>query len=267
MMVRLLKGIWRKGRAYLDVIRYRPRSPESFDISTGYEIYPGTNSVTGSNGWLQKSVAERQHKTFLGLVDEVKRGKPRIDFLAAVSAIKATELADPFLVEIGCGSGYYFEILSILLGRNVRYLGIDYSFEMISIAREAYPKASFMVGDACCLPLREGCCDIVLSGVSLMHILDYRRAISESVRVTNGWCIFHTVPLMERRGTTCLRKLAYGSPVLELIFNKSALEREFKSCGLVIKEVFESIPYDVSHIVGEPTWTLTYLCQKGSKVP
>jgi len=57
-----------------------------------------------------------------------------------------------------------------------------------------------------------------------MHVLEYRQAIAESVRVTRKWCIFHTVPVMLYRSTTLLQKRAYGEPVVEIIFNQAELE-------------------------------------------
>lgn len=214
------------------------------------------------NGWRRDAVAERQHQAFASLVEAARAGHPRQDFVVAAQAIEATGLADPLVVEVGCGSGYYSEVLPLLLGHPVRYVGIDYATSMTRLARHAYPAVPFVTGDACYLPLRTGSCDILLSGTSLMHIADYRQAIAESVRVSRQWCIFHTVPVMANRTTTLLRKRAYGEPVIEVIFNQAELETLFAANGLVIHQVFESIPYDLSAVLGERTWTLTYLCHK-----
>jgi len=143
----------------------------------------------------------------------------------------------------------------------VRYLGVDYSPVMTELAHRAYPGIQFVTGDACQLPFESDCCDILLSGTSLMHIADYELAIAESVRVSR-WCVFHTVPVMAGRSTTFLTKEAYGKEVVEVIFNRDEMEEIFASHGLVTEAIFESIPYDVSGIVGEHTWTSTYLCRK-----
>jgi ubiquinone/menaquinone biosynthesis C-methylase UbiE len=149
-----------------------------------------------------------------------------------------------------------------LLAGPIRYVGIDYSASMTALAHRAYPRIPLLTADACSLPLADDSCDIVMSGTSLMHIADYRRAIAETVRVAREWCIFHTVPVMAQRETTLLRKDAYGQPVVEVIFNQKELEAEFAAYGLEIRSVFESFPYDVSAVVGEKTWALTYLCRK-----
>ena len=95
-----------------------------------------------------------------------------------------------------------------------------------------------------------------------MHIANYSEAIAESVRVSREWCIFHTVPLIAKRPTTLLHKLAYGQRVVEVIFNQGELEALLGEHKLAIRAVFDSIPYDVDAVLGEPSWTLTYLCQK-----
>ena len=95
-----------------------------------------------------------------------------------------------------------------------------------------------------------------------MHIADYPQAIRESVRVCSRWCIFHTIPVLEKRATTLLQKDAYGAPVIEVIFNRAELESLLRAEGLSIRNIYESIQYDVRGIVGEPTRTLTFLCEK-----
>jgi ubiquinone/menaquinone biosynthesis C-methylase UbiE len=214
------------------------------------------------NGWSDAAVAERQHQAFVPLLQEVRSGRPRLDFDVAARAIRATKLTDPLLIEVGCASGYYSEALPLLLERPIRYLGVDYSESMTSLARRIYPAVTFVTGDACRLPFESDCCDILLSGTSLMHIADYGLAIAESVRVSRRWCIFHTVPVMAGRSTTFLTKEAYGKEVVEVIFNRDEMQKIFAARRLVTEAVFESIPYDVSEIVGEKTWTLTYLCRK-----
>ena len=221
----------------------------------------------GLDGWRLEHVAERQHQAFVPLVRATKNGHPRQDFQAAARAVTATGVADPLIVEVGCGSGYYSEALQVLLRRRIRYIGVDYASSMIALARRAYPNEPFVTGDACRLPFRARTCDIVFSGVSLMHIPDYPLAVAESVRVSRAWCVFHTVPVMVHRQTTVLRKRAYGEPVIEVIFNQGEIEALFRARGLAIRSVYENIPYDVSSVVGERTWTVTYLCETTAAGP
>ncbi len=215
-----------------------------------------------ANGWKVRSAAERQHEAFQSLLKDARAGNPRTDFLVAAEAIKFTGLSDPLLIEVGCGSGYYSEVLPLLLQRPLRYIGIDFSLPMVALAHTTYGSVPFLAGDACRLPLPDESCDILLSGTSLMHIADYRQAIAESARASRAWCIFHTVPLVANRSTTLLHKLAYGQRVVEVIFNQTEFEAMLGEQGLLIRARFESFPYDVSSVLGEPSWTSTYVCQK-----
>src|SRR5262249_58760128 len=129
-------------------------------------------------------------------LDEMRAGRPRADFAAAAEAVRLTGLADPFVIEVGCGSGWNSEVLDTLLGRKVRYVGFDYSLSGLIVGKRVYPGMTFGVGDATALPLADRCCDVLLSGTVLMHVFDYARAISESRRVARSWAIFHTVPVL-----------------------------------------------------------------------
>jgi SAM-dependent methyltransferase len=231
-------------------------------VSADYRIDP--ENPLALDGWTVPSVARRQHAAMAPLIAEAKNGNPRVDFRVAADVIAATGESNPLIVEVGCGSGYYGDILSALVLNPVRYIGLDYSTEMTGLARASYPDQLFVAGDALALPFATESCDISLSGTSLMHIPDYRIAIQEMVRVSRRWCVFHTVPVLARRPTTVMSKLAYGAPVAEIIFNRGELEGLFAECGLRIRRTTPSLPYDVGSIVGERTFTLTYLCERAN---
>jgi ubiquinone/menaquinone biosynthesis C-methylase UbiE len=165
------------------------------------------------------------------------------------------------ILEVGCGSGYYSENLSYLLGQTIHYIGIDYSAAMVSLARQEYPERPFMLGDATALPFADGTIDIVMNGVSLMHIVHYKAAIAEARRVAQNWCIFHTVPILRDGKTTFLQKRVYGEAAFEVIFNEAELHQLLEQRGLIVRHVLESVPYDLKLVVGEPTVTKTYVCE------
>ena len=257
-MSRLLSFLRRVKRHVL--YRLRPPPPS---VSTEYAIVDAPRADE-DDGWRTETVAERQHEAFAPLLEAARNGQPRIDFEAAARAVDASGLWRPSVLEVGCGSGYYSEILPLLLRRPIDYLGVDYSPHMVALARRAYPGANFLAADARSLPFDDSSFDVVISGTSLMHIVEYDRAIAESVRVARSWCVFHSVPLLEERATTLLSKRAYGEPVTEVIFNRGELERAFTEKGLRIAQVYDSIEYDLSHTLGERTYTKSYLCQKTS---
>jgi len=213
------------------------------------------------NGWRHQDTALRQDAAYRSLIDQMLVGQPRQDLLVAAEAVRRTRLPDPLILEVGCGSGYYSEILSHLLGRQVRYVGLDLSHSMTRLALDRYPDRPFVIGDATSLPFADSSFDIVLNGVSLMHTLRYEAAISESRRITRAWCIFHTVPVLHRRATAILRKEAYGEATSEIIFNEVELHHCLRRAGLIVRHALDSIPYDLNAVLGEPTVTKSYICE------
>ena len=148
--------------------------------STDYRVFSGLEEArditASSGGWLAARTVARQEQVYRGLIADMHRGEPRIDFKVAAEAVVATGIANPRLLEVGCGSGYYLEVFASLLSGGVRYTGIDYSDAMITRARLHYPSTAFEVCDATRLPYADGAFDIVFNGVSLLHILDYQAA-------------------------------------------------------------------------------------------
>src|SRR6202030_2559728 len=131
----------------------------------------------------------------------------------------ATQISRPSVLEVGCGNGYYSEILEQLVPAGIEYTGLDYSQAMVDRARLLYPDVSFERGDATKIAFASSSYDIVLNGVCLMHIFQYATAIEEAARVAKYYVIFNCVPVMEGHPTIYLRKFAYGEPTIEIIFS------------------------------------------------
>lgn len=213
-------------------------------------------------GWSDPSLPQRQLEAFQPLLEKMREGFPREDFTALAAAVHATGTQHPFIVEVGCGSGWNSEVLTHMLGRSVRYAGIDYSLPMVALGRKTYPHVPFATGDATALPLKDVCCDILLSGTVLMHLLEYRKAIEESRRVAGRFCIFHTVPVVQKKATTFLEKSAYGERVTEVVLNESELLSLIQSNGMRVHETYPSVPHDfLSDLLGEPVFSRTYCCR------
>jgi ubiquinone/menaquinone biosynthesis C-methylase UbiE len=233
----------------------------SIPTSYGFEILRGDVQPELLRGWKDPLVAERQDYAFAPLLRQMRDGYPREDFVALAEAVRMTDAEDPLIVEVGCGSAWNSEVLAHLLNRPFRYVGVDYSQDMLSLAKRHYPQWPFVVGDATALPFRDKACDILLSGTVLMHLLGYQAAIQESRRVARCWCVFHTVPVLECRETTFLRKEAYGQPTIEVILNEREFKDRLKQNQLVVREVIDSLPYNLEAVLGESTVTKTYVCE------
>ena len=234
----------------------------SAPTSYGCEIICGDVQPELLRGWQDPLVAERQDSAFVPLVRQMREGRPREDFAALVEAVRLTDAKDPLIVEVGCGSAWKSEVLAHLWNRPFRYIGVGYSPAMIALAKRRYSGQPFVVGDATALPLRDGTCDILLSGTVLMHLLGYRTAIQESRRVARKWCIFHTVPIVTKRSTTILKKFAYGRAVVEIVFNADEFRTLLDEHGLRLREVVKNIPHEyLSEVMCETITAQTYVCR------
>jgi ubiquinone/menaquinone biosynthesis C-methylase UbiE len=230
--------------------------------SSGCQILHEEPGPELENGWRDWHMAERQLEAFIPLLEQMRAGEAREDFVALAEAVRLTQAESPLIIEVGCGSGWNSEVLRWLLKRPFQYVGLDYSVAMTTLARQEYPKMPVVVGDATRLPFHDRSCDILLSGTVLMHVLGYQQAIRESRRVPKRWCIFHTIPVVVSRPTTYLRKYAYGTQVVEVVFNQNEFESLLANYGFAIRHVLKSIPHHyLEEVIREQVTAKTYLCE------
>ena len=249
------------------VVKATPLLRRHIMSSSDHRVLDGIDAARQAadeaSGWLSERTVARQERAYRGLLSDARRGEPRLDLRVAADAVAATGIADPRLLEVGCGSGEYCEVFDILLPGAVRYTGVDYSEAMIARARTRYPSAAFEFADATRLPFGDAAFDVVFNGVSLMHIIDFPMAIREAARVAARACIFHTVPVFEEHTTTFLKKYAYGAPVVEIIFGKDELMSLCRQAGLRFERAWPGIAYDMIEVTSHHSITETLLFSKG----
>jgi len=84
------------------------------------------------------------------------------------------------ILDVGCGPGY---VAAAAAERAAEVTGLDFSSEMVSIAKTLFPRLSFQVGDAQQLPFADASFDRVLTSFALLHVSDPERACAEACRV------------------------------------------------------------------------------------
>jgi SAM-dependent methyltransferase len=254
---RLVRQIGRRVVSATPILRRHILSSTDYRVLGGLEEARGIAAASG--GWLATRTVTRQQRAYQDLIAAMKRGDPRLDLKVAAEAIAATGIANPRVLEVGCGSGYFSEVFATLLPGGVRYTGIDYSNAMIASARAHYPATEFEAADATNLPYADSSFDIVFNGVSLMHIMEYQAAIREAARVAARFCVFHSVPVFGDHRTTFLSKYAYGAPVVEVVFGKHELMALCRDAGLLLVREWPCLPYDVHGATGHHSVSETYL--------
>ena len=84
------------------------------------------------------------------------------------------------VLDVGCGPGY---VAAAAAERGARPSGLDFSREMIAIARKMFPQIEFREGDAQNLSFPDATFDRVLANFALLHVSDPERACAEAFRV------------------------------------------------------------------------------------
>lgn len=237
------------------------KSRMSNGISEGYrELNAEELAIfadTYESAWKDPAMPERQYR--LVVADELvkfRAGEDILPYRVALEALRQLpEMDNPSVLDVGAASGYYSEVFKIGKFR-CEYTGLDYSESFKTIAQRLYPGIAFDVADACKLPYPDSTFDVTFHGACIMHVRNYEKAISEAVRVSKKYVIFHRTPIEDKRDTVFYAKDAYSVPCLEIHLSPKELFSIFERVGLkVIGEI------DL-FLTEEGYGHRTYICEK-----
>src|SRR5260370_4979047 len=112
------------------IIKASPILRRQIMSSSDHRVLGGkeeARSVTASSaGWLAARTVTRQERAYRGLIAAMKRGEPRLDFKVAAEAIAATGIANPRVLQAGCGRRCSSEVFTTLLPGGRQYARIRY---------------------------------------------------------------------------------------------------------------------------------------------
>jgi ubiquinone/menaquinone biosynthesis C-methylase UbiE len=242
-------------------LRYRQESsryPVPSMISHGHKVIR-FDQVTSemTTAWQSKEIPEKQRGIVQKELARMYQGD--IPLIYKVLADCLYPHADPgcSILEIGCASGYYYEILEYLLNKPITYTGVDYSENLIQMAKDFYNRPEFHVADGSNLPFGDGQFSVAISSCILLHVPNYREHIRETARVTKRFVVAHRTPVCRMRPTQYLKKYAYGIETVELIFNEQEIISEFLSQGLKLV-----MTHQYSANEDQDNYEVTYLFKK-----
>ena len=86
-------------------------------------------------------------------------------------------------LDVACGSGKLSAELARIAGPDGRVVGLDFSAEMLAVARREHPSIQFVEGDALHLPFESATFDAATIAFGLRNLADPVRGLSEMVRV------------------------------------------------------------------------------------
>jgi radical SAM superfamily enzyme YgiQ (UPF0313 family)/ubiquinone/menaquinone biosynthesis C-methylase UbiE len=211
-------------------------------ISDSYRtLEPGDVTSVLESAWKNPEIPLQQRALVQQQLQEMYRGNTPLPFKILSDILSPLVYEKISILEIGCASGYYYEVLEYLLQRQITYTGVDYSASMIDLAKDYYPDAGFITADGASLPIADKSFRIVISGCVLLHTPDYALHIAETARVAEQWIVVHRTPVYRTRPTTCSSKMAYGVETVEFRFNEQELLNHFSRHGFVLKQ---AVTYD-----------------------
>lgn len=233
-------------------------APDLQSISTGFAAVK-KSQVTDSMlaGWQDENIPRRQRALVQQQLDEMYKGKPQAIYQVLAEILRPYIYPGCPILEIGCASGYYYEILEYMLGKRIAYTGADYSDPLIKMARDYYPNADFHATDGAHLPFEDKQFDIAISSCVLLHVPNFPEHIKEAVRVSSNLVVAHRTPVCRQRPTQYYRKMAYGVETFEMRFNEDEIVSAFTSNGLDLIKAFE---YETN--TAHDVFDLTYLFKR-----
>ena len=86
-------------------------------------------------------------------------------------------------LDVACGSGKLTAELARLVGSTGRVVGLDFSPQMLGIARRDHPSIEFREGDALNLPFEAATFDAATIAFGLRNLADPVRGLKEMIRV------------------------------------------------------------------------------------
>lgn len=120
------------------------------------------------DGWETISRGYEQH--FAGLT--IQSVTASLDAAAVGNGLR--------ILDVCCGPGM---IAAAALTRGAQAVGIDFSSEVVEIAKSNVPNAEFHEGDAQSLQFPDNCFDAVICSFGIIHVPDPQKALSEMHRV------------------------------------------------------------------------------------
>ncbi len=219
------------------------------------------NQITSSmtEAWKDKNIPMRQRALTQQELGMMYAGKPIRPFNTLVESLENLIHANDRVLEIGCSTGYYYEVLEYLLHKPLHYIGVDYSEAMIAMARDYYPKTEFHIADGAHLPFESNTIPVVISSCVLLHVPNYRDHILETGRVANKFVVAHRTPICRQRPTHFIKKFGYEVEMVELIFNEKELIQLFNEAGL---DLIRQIEIEES---SDDLFSINYIFQKGKQ--
>ncbi len=227
-------------------------------ISDGHQLISQAEVTQAmENAWKDPTIPLQQRALVQNQLEQMYQGREIVPFQSLASILAPFVRIGDSVLEIGCASGYYYEVLEYLLKKRISYTGVDYSEPMIKLAKDYYPAATFYTADGASLFFEDRRFHTVISSGVLLHVPNWRQHVLETVRVADTYIVVSRTPVCRSNPTRYMKKYAYGVETVELIFNEDEIIQEFLQHDL---ELISAIQLE-----GNPSgdeYSVTYLFRR-----
>lgn len=187
-----------------------------------------------SENWSDDLVGELQRELVNYQLYQLNRANPAPVFRAIGEVFKNIEEDGLSLLDVGCTSGYYSQVIEHYYPQKFKYTGCDYNESSINLAKEYYPSIDFFVEDVTNLSFSDKQFDVsFLSGV-IEHVPNHKAGLKELCRVTGKYIVLHRIFLTPEE-TFCTKGTQYFVPVIRYTYNKDEFFSTLSSNGFKIK--------------------------------
>ena len=167
--------------------------------------------------WKAAGIPQEQYKIASKELQDMREGRVHAVWQSAIDALKLIEEDGLSLLDMGCASGYFYEIFNTLLPGKFQYNGADFSQAMIDLAQQNYPDANYEVIDIRNIDKPSRKYDVVFSSAVLEHVPEWHQGLMELCRVAQKYLVLHKTPMEGVKPTHHSKKQVYN---VEIIFNR-----------------------------------------------
>jgi hypothetical protein len=231
--------------------KYFPGIMKYLLASANYKIVDWEINNNILNPTWTSNMGTRQKKSWEKIY---KNSKNRQD-LNTLRKIFREEINFHNLMEIGCANGYNQKFISEIKP-DIKYIGVDKSIELITLRNT---KLNMINADATNLPFKNRSIEVLLDGATLIHILEWEKALLNYFRVAKNLIILHSITIIEENHNILLEKYAYGQKIYEICFSRELLHKKIKENGFILSKKFPGEDYNLKSLIGLETCSETWL--------
>jgi len=178
-----------------------------------------------SKSYADPAIAPQQRQLVDQQLEAMRNGSPpeHFEVVGRILLQFREQTGSIKLLDAGCGSAYYSEIVNFFVPGWVQYVGVDYNPGMLDMAQQYYPVLPLARMDLRNLAMRDGAFDLVMSGAVIVHIKEWKAAVRELARVTRRWLLLHRTWLYTRNPTSVTVERHYDRDVYIVRINEGEL--------------------------------------------